>query len=126
MVDALIDTSVVIDIFRAYPSALSWLNTQTNTLGVTRFVWHEVIEGCGNKPQQRVAIKILKKFELIPITNDDVEWATTALLDFYLKGNVEPFDCFIASTAHRLQIPLYTGNLKHFTPLLGKLAVKPY
>lgn len=63
---------------------------------------------------------------ITPVTNEDIEWATTALIEHYLKGNVDPFDCFIAATAHRLQVPLYTRNLKHFTPLLRKLTQKPY
>lgn len=35
-------------------------------------------------------------------------------------------DCLIASVAHRLQVPLYTHNLKDMTPLIGELALKPY
>jgi predicted nucleic acid-binding protein len=35
-------------------------------------------------------------------------------------------DCLIASVSLCLQLPLYTRNLRHFTPLLGTLAVKPY
>jgi hypothetical protein len=35
-------------------------------------------------------------------------------------------DCLIAAPSHRLNVPLYTMNLKHFTPLLGALAVRPY
>lgn len=126
MVKALVDTSVVVDIFRNYTPATTWLNAQTEIIGITRFVWHEVIEGCPNKRKQRAAVRILERFELIPVTNDDAEWATTALIEYYLKGNIDAFDCFIAATAHRLQIPLYTRNLKHFEPLIDSLAQKPY
>ncbi|MBN2303709.1 MAG: hypothetical protein JXQ72_04495, partial [Anaerolineae bacterium] len=80
----------------------------------------------GNKNKQRAAIRVLDKFRLIPITNDDVEWATKALLQHYLKTNADASDCLIAATAHRLQVPLCTRNLKHFGPLLGELAQSPY
>lgn len=126
MVETLVDTSVVVDIFRAYPSAIGWLDTQTEILGVTRFVWQEVIEGCPNKRKQQTAIRILERFELIPVSNEDIEWATNTLIAYHLKGNIDSFDCLIAATAHRLQIPLYTRNLKHFMPILGNLAQKPY
>lgn len=43
-----------------------------------------------------------------------------------LSHGVTVNDCLIASVAHRLQIPLYTHNLKDMTPLIGELAVKPY
>ena len=36
-------------------------------------------------------------------------------------------DCLIASVAQRLQVPLYTHNLKHMRVLLGDtLPQKPY
>jgi hypothetical protein len=126
VIAVLVDTSVVVDVLRGYPPAITWLNTQTQNVGVTRFVWYEVIEGCANKRQQKAAIRILKKFELVPIDNEDAEWANTALIEHYLKSNADTFDCFIAATAHRLQIPLHTRNLKHFQPLIGNLAQKPY
>ena len=43
-----------------------------------------------------------------------------------LRFGVGVLDCLIAAPAFRLQLPLYTHNLKHFTPLLGDLAQKPY
>lgn len=126
MVIALVDTSIVIDILRSHPPAIDWLQAQTEEIGITRFVWHEVIEGCGDKQKQRAAIRVLDKFRLIPITNEDVEWSTAALLQHYLKSKADASDCLIAATAYRLQKPLYTRNLKHFKPLLGELAQEPY
>jgi predicted nucleic acid-binding protein len=126
VVAALIDTSIVIDILRSYQPAVNWLQGQTEEIGITRFVWYEVIEGSSDKHQQHAAIRVLDKFRLIPITNEDVEWATVALLQHYLKSNTDALDCLIAATAHRLQNPLYTRNLKHFRPLLGDLAQQPY
>lgn len=35
-------------------------------------------------------------------------------------------DCLIAASAHRLQLPLYTANRKHFDPLLSGLVRQPY
>ena len=35
-------------------------------------------------------------------------------------------DLLIAAPSQRLQLPLYTHNLKHLSPLLGTLAQKPY
>jgi predicted nucleic acid-binding protein len=45
---------------------------------------------------------------------------------FQFSHRIGMEDCLIAAVAYRLQIPLYTHNLKHMTPLLGTLAVKPY
>jgi predicted nucleic acid-binding protein len=105
---------------------LNWLQSQNQVIGITRYVWLEVLEGCANKQEQRTAIRTLNKFDLSSITNADIEWATTAFLAHYLKSNTDSFDCLIAASSHRLQVPLYTRNLKHFKPLIGKLAQKPY
>jgi len=35
-------------------------------------------------------------------------------------------DCLIAAVAYRLQVSLYTHNVKDMTPLVGKLAIQPY
>lgn len=126
MVSALVDSSVVIDILRGYSPSLTWLQSQNQKVGITRYVWLEVLEGCGNKQEQKAAIRVLSKFDLVSVTNADLEWAIAAFLKHYLKSNTDPFDCLIAATNHRLQVPLHTRNLKHFKPLLGVLAQKPY
>jgi predicted nucleic acid-binding protein len=86
----------------------------------------EVIDGCENKQALLKVLDALKTFELVQIEIQDVDWAHDKLAEFRLSHNVDPFDCLIASTPHRLQIPLYTRNLKHFTPLIGELAIQPY
>lgn len=126
MVVSLVDTSIVIDILRLYSPSVTWLENQTEPIGITRYVWFEVLEGSGSRQEQKAAIRVLDKFELVSTIPDDTEWAMEAFFLHYLKSNTDAFDCLIASTAHRLQIPLYTRNLKHFTPLLGELAKQPY
>jgi predicted nucleic acid-binding protein len=49
-----------------------------------------------------------------------------AQMRYELSHGVGMMDCLIASVSYRLQLPLYTHNLKHFAPLLNDLAQKPY
>jgi predicted nucleic acid-binding protein len=56
----------------------------------------------------------------------DQDWAMEQMERYRLSHGVGVNDCLIASVAYRLQVPLYTHNLKDMTPMLGKLAVKPY
>lgn len=122
---AMLDTSIVVDLLREYQPADQWLKTQ-GQLGVTRAVWIEVLEGAPNRQKQEKAVKLLKGFELVELTVDDMIWATHALIKHSLKDGVDGYDCMIASVSFRLQLSLYTHNMKHFIPLLGSLAVKPY
>lgn len=126
MVDGLVDTSVVIDIVRGFPDAIQWLSNFEGTLGVTHYVYLEVIQGAKNKAKQKIALKLLKEFDLVAVTIGDVAWAVRQLTSVGLSHNVDALDSLIASTSYRLQIPLYTRNMKHFAPLLSNLAQKPY
>ncbi len=126
MVDALLDTASVVDLLRNYPPAKTWIAHEDRIFGITKFVWMELVAGCQNKQALIKATKMIERFELIPITSTDVDWASDRLVRFNLSHNLDILDCLIASTAHRLQIPLYTRNLKHFKPLLGDLAQSPY
>ena len=126
MVIALVDSSVVIDLLRGYPNAIAWYSTQID-LGISRIVWLEVVEGAPNQQKQRQAIQFLRTFaQTIEIEPADGVWALTQLMKFHLSHNVDAFDCLIASASARLNIPLYTRNLKHFAPLLGSMAQVPY
>lgn len=125
MVNALVDTSVVIDLLRGYPPAQAWYLQQVD-LGVSRAVWLEALEGSQNRQEQRHALKLLKRFYTDEITESDSIWATNQLIRLNLSHNIDAFDCLIAASAHRLNVTLYTRNLKHFVPLIGGLAQQPY
>ena len=125
MVTGFIDSNIIVDVLRKHPSAEAWLGQQSN-LGVTRFDWLEVLHGAINRIEQQRCIRLLRDFELIEIQNSDAEWATQQSMVFSLRYDIDPIDYLIAAPAHRLQLPLYTRNLKHFEPLLGGLAVLAY
>lgn len=125
MVTGLVDSSVLVDVLRGYPPAEQWL-ADTAQLGVTQIIWLELLEGSQNKQRQREAMKLLRRFALIRLTGDDVQWSIEQLITLRLSHNVDAFDCLIASVHVRLNLPLYTRNLKHFIPLIGELARSPY
>jgi predicted nucleic acid-binding protein len=125
MVKALLDTNIIVDLLRKHPIAEQWLMEQRD-LAVSRSVWLEVLQGVEDSAEQRRAITLLNDFELVELTVSDFDWATRQLTRYHLSHNVDAFDCLIAAPSYRLQLPLYTRNLKHFTTLLGKLAQQPY
>jgi predicted nucleic acid-binding protein len=122
----IVDTTVILHYFRKYALAREWVDAQPLQLSVTTITWMEVMEGVSSKASQEEARRILDKFELLyPITSDQ-QWAMQQLERFQFSHRIGKEDCLIASVAYRLQIPLYTHNLKHMTLLIGSLAVKPY
>jgi predicted nucleic acid-binding protein len=124
-VNGIVDTAVVVDLLRDYPPALAWLSSQ-DRLGITPIVWLEIIEGATDGRAQRRAVELLHTFDRVDPLQQDFNWAIEQALRFKLSHNADMMDCLIASAAHRLDLPLYTPNLKHFLPLLGARARKPY
>lgn len=127
MVTALIETTVVVDLLRNYPNAITWIESQTlPQLGITPIVWMEVMGGAPTKPRRLQAAHLMQRFAMIYLVQSDLDWAMEAQMRYELSHGVGMMDCLIASASHRLNISLYTHNLKHYVPLIGGLAQKPY
>jgi len=127
VVDAFLDTAIIVDVLRNHEPALHWINAQGNLrLGISSFVHMEIVDGAINGQEQRHTLKILNQFDLVFPMQADIEWAMAQQVAHRLKFGVGVLDCLIAAPAYRLQLPLYTQNAKHFQPLLGALAQKPY
>ncbi len=61
------------------------------------------------------------------LTHADQQWAMAQLLKYRLSRGLSFKDSLIASAAHRLQVPLYTQNVKDFVAVLpAGLVIKPY
>jgi len=123
--DAILDTTVIVHLWRRYPPALNWFRN-SQVYGVTSTTWMEVMRGSTSKATQTQARAILDQFEVLYTTASDQLWAMEQLERFQFSHHIGKDDCLIASVAYRLQVPLCTHNLKDMTPLIGSLAVKPY
>jgi predicted nucleic acid-binding protein len=126
MTAAVVDTTVVVHLFRRYAPALAWYGALAQPLGVTPITWLEVMYGADSKAKQAACKAILTSFDMLHLTAVDQEWAMDQMERFRLSHGVSVNDCLIASVAERLGQTLYTHNLKDMTPMIGPLAVKPY
>ena len=125
MVDGLLDTTVLVDLLRGYPPAKEWITLQSPK-GITPIVYLELLEGASNRFAQQQVFKLLRLFPQISLQENDFSWAIESLTQYQLSHQIGAFDALIAAPCYRLQIPLYTQNLKHFMPMLGSLVRKPY
>ncbi len=127
VVEGIIDTSIIIDFLRRHPPARDWLLRETiERFAITPVVWMETIQGAANKIELDRALRFLHQFSVEHPTPADNEWAMQQLAYFHLSHNVGFQDVMIASVAFRLQVPLYTINVKHFSPLPSVIAQRPY
>lgn len=126
MIKGVIDTTVVIHLYRGDQAAVTWVKSAPS-LGVTPITWLETIFGANGKRGQVESLKVLRRFQVIYLTEADQAWAMAQLLEKRLKFGVATSDCLIASVCHRLQVPIYTHNVKHMLRLLDpNLVIQPY
>ncbi len=126
-VQALIDTSVLIDLWRAKPDALQWLgHHKSTTFGLPVRVCTELIDGVRDNAERRQAIRMLGRYPVVHLTIADSAWARAQHAQYKLSHNIGIIDAFVAAPAARLKVPTYTLNTKHFAPLPGISAQRPY
>ena len=83
--------------------------------------------GTANKQAQAASLKLLRGFEMIYMTSIDMDWAMKQMLTYHFSRGVGVMDCFNGSVCNRLQVPIYTHNVKDYLKILpAKLVVKPY
>jgi predicted nucleic acid-binding protein len=127
MTIGVVDSTVIIHVFRKNPGARAWMDAQPVRLLVTPITWLEVMHGAPGKAGQATCKAILSQFDMEYLTPPDMDWAMQQLERYRLSHGVGINDCLIASVAHRLQVPLYTHNLRDMRVLLNEtLVIKPY
>lgn len=125
--DALLDTSVLVDLWRKQPSAIAWATAHRNlSIGIHVLVEMELVEGVRNNQELAQLSRLLIDYEIVFLTPSDCAWASEQHRQLRLSHGVGLLDALIASGAVRLNVPLYTLNLKHFQPLPGVKATRPY
>ncbi len=126
MTSGLADTTLIIHLFRKNTAAIAWVEAQTERLSIAPYTWLEVMYGAPGKRGQAACLDIMGKFEMVYPEQIDLDWAMQALQIYRLSHGVSILDTLIAAIAHRLQVPLYTDNVKDFPMLDAKLVIRPY
>ena len=127
MTIGVVDSTVIIHVFRKNPAARAWMDAQPVRLLVTLITWLEVMHGAPGKAGQATCKAILSQFDMEYLTPTDMDWAMQQLERYRLSHGVGINDCLIASVCQRLQVPLYTHNLRDMRVLLDEvLVVRPY
>lgn len=125
-VSGIMDTTILIHLFRGNKDATTWLATQSN-LGVTTISRLEFIYGARGRSAMVAVITLLNTFETLPVSDADQKWAEQQLIKYRLSHGLEINDCLIASVCHRLQMPIYTQNVKDMRKVLpSALVIRPF
>lgn len=117
----LLDSDVMIWAFRNEPAALLELARDEKPM-MSVVTLMEVMQGVGSAAEQRATRTFIASFgiEIIPLSASIGDRAAK-LIDQYAMGHgLRALDALIAATALELDLPLISGNRKHFA-VIGKL-----
>lgn len=123
MSDLLLDTSVLIDHFRGYKPASSFLETIFNSgvlVSISAVSEMELYAGKSmeNTATEETVQSFLKLFKTVPVTTIIARQAGV-LLRHYRSQGLTPIDAIIAGTAIETGASLITRNTKHFRMVKG-------
>lgn len=116
----LIDSDVLIWALRGNASAVQALQALERWI-ISSVTYMELMQGCRDKPEQRRLQKALKlaDTQILPI-DESISERSCELIDTYaLSHHMRLGDALIAATALIHQLPLLTGNGKHFIAVKG-------
>lgn len=123
----IVDTTLILHLYRKHKPAVQWLENQTETYAITSVSWLEVMRGAPGKAGQLRCLQLLELFEIEYLTQQDQIWAMDQMTKLRLSHGVEMNDCLIAAVCHRVKLPIYTHNTKDMLKLLPAESVKiPY
>ena len=122
----IVDSDVLIWASRGDLKAATMLQNM-NDLQISAVTYMKVVQGTRNKRELNAFKKALKLWNahVIPITEMISYHAMFFVESFSLSHSVCLTDALIAATAKELEVPLLTGNVKHYRPLPG-VRIEPF
>jgi predicted nucleic acid-binding protein len=109
------DTDIFIWVQRGNAKAAKLIDaTPERYLSVQSYL--ELLQCAENKAQQQVTRQFLSEFgfNVLPLTENIGHRALVYIEEYGLKSGLRAGDAIIAATAVENQLPLATGNKKHF------------
>lgn len=122
----LVDTDVLIDVWRGHNPAVEWFATCTDLPGVPGFVVMELIQDAQNRRQLRQALKLVEPLQVVWPTEADCAGALSNFAAYRLSHGLGLLDALIAATATGRAATLYTFNEKHYRAIPGLHTEPPY
>lgn len=124
----LLDSDVMIDLLRQYPSAVVWFDTLNDEEDIILlgYVVMELIQGCRNKLEQERLQRELAIYGVAWPTPENCDRALKIFTQYRLNHNAGLLDVLIGQTAVALDIPLCTFNQKHYQFVPGLKTIQPY
>jgi predicted nucleic acid-binding protein len=125
--DRLIETTVLVDVFRNKPESIHWVNNlPVQGRWVSVISYFELLAGCRNRKEQRTVAKEMDNYQILLLTEAVSRTALSWFRRFHLSHGVGFLDSLIGATALHQDLTIATLNTKHFEILPGVQVERPY
>ncbi|MEL0589683.1 MAG: type II toxin-antitoxin system VapC family toxin [Planktothrix rubescens PR222] len=127
MKQILIDTDILIDVFRGIEPAINRLQdeSQTALLSISVVTEMELMVGCRNKSEQQKLTVFLNNYVILKINESISDQAVELLRQYRLSHGLLIPDALIAATAINFNIPLLTKNQSDYR-FIKEVNLLPY
>ncbi|CAD5947952.1 Ribonuclease VapC10 [Planktothrix tepida] len=127
MKQILIDTDILIDVFRGIEPAINRLQDESHTalLSISVVTEMELMVGCRNKSEQQKLTVFLNNYVILKINESISDQAVELLRQYRLSHGLLIPDALIAATAISFNIPLLTKNQSDYR-FITEVNLLPY
>lgn len=122
----LLDTDILIDIWRGHPPAVQWFATCAELPAVPGLVVMELMQDAKNQQQLHQALQLVQPLEVVWPTEADCARALSDFAVYRLSHGLGLLDALIAACAVGRGATLYTFNVKHYRMIPGLAVEQPY
>ena len=116
----LVDTDVLIDFFRGYEKAISFIEKFSSQIILSPIVVAELYAGVKGANELSVLDNFVSHFRVVPITKDIAKAGGLYKRDFGKSHGVGLADAILAATVEKEKAELKTLNVKHY-PMIRSL-----
>ncbi len=124
MVNFLLDTCILIDLFRGKEQAVQFFGSLENPPFLSALTLAELYAGVREGKERTALDNLAQHLPVIPLTEDMAIKGGYYRQQYGKSHGVGIMDALIASSAEQKELTLVTRNLKHF-PML-KSPLRPY
>ena len=126
--EGLIDTDILIDASHAIAPAMELIAAQRAEYGAKSSIVSamELLIGCRDQREMAATQRFLERITVLTLSPQASRLAFGIVENYRLSHGMQMADAFIAATAIKRRLVLYTRNLRHFQMIAGLQVVRPY
>ena len=115
----LLDTDVLVDFFRGYSKAVTFVNTYSPRIILSSTVVAELYAGVKGNAEQTALENFVSLFRIVPVTAEIAKAGGLYKCDYGKSHGVGLADAILAATSEIENAVLKTLNIKHYPMIKG-------